>query len=68
MPKHRATRRQAIKGTGALGLGLPLLHSAAMPAQSPVTITWFAARDSTEYTPKQADADAQSTTIKINYS
>ena len=66
--KRRSSRRQALKGAAAVGFGAPLLRFATASAQSPVTITWFAARDTTGYTPKQVAAfNAQSTTIKINY-
>lgn len=67
--QHRSTRRRALKGAAALGLATPLIRSATTSAaQQPVTITWFAGRDTTGYTPKQVAAfNAQSTNVKINY-
>lgn len=65
---RRSTRRQALKGAAALGFGLPLLKTGSAAAQDTVTITWFAGRDTTGYTPKQVEAfNAQSPNIKINY-
>jgi multiple sugar transport system substrate-binding protein len=65
---RRSSRRQALKGAAALGFGVPLLKIGSAAAQDAVTITWFAGRDTTGYTPKQVEAfNAQSQNIKINY-
>lgn len=65
---RRTSRRQALKGAATLGFGVPLLRIGSAAAQSPLTITWFAGRDTTGYTPKQVEVfNAQSANIKINY-
>jgi len=50
----------------------PILGATARPrrvsAQEPVTITWFAGRDTTGYTPKQVEAfNKANTSIQIDY-
>jgi len=76
---RRASRRGLVKGAAALGLGGAAVATAGAAATTrrpasvrrqgePVTINWFAARDTTGYTPQQVEAfNAQSATIKINY-
>jgi len=71
----RSTRRQALQRAAALGLSVPALGAAmrlggaaAQGATKPVTITWFAGRDTTGYTPQQVKAfNAQHPAIQINY-
>jgi multiple sugar transport system substrate-binding protein len=70
--RRRRTRRQALKGAAGLGLAVPILGAAARPrrtsAQDVVTITWFAGRDTTGYTPKQVEAfNAAHPNIQISY-
>ena len=69
--RRRWTRRQTLKGAAGLGLAVPLLGAARSrraAAQDVVTITWFASRDTTGYTPKQVEAfNAAHPTIQISY-
>jgi multiple sugar transport system substrate-binding protein len=71
--KLRYSRRSALKRAAALGLSVPAVATALGPAkttraQDPVTITWFASRDTTGYSQQQVDAfNAQNPSIQISY-
>lgn len=76
---RRASRRGLVKGAAALGLGASALGAGGAaagraPGRSsrrqgePVTINWFAARDTSGYTPTQVEAfNAEHPDIQINY-
>ncbi len=73
----RYSRRGILKRASALGLSsaaATVLARTAAPApaaarrQEPVTLNWFAARDTSGYTGQQVDAfNAQSPDLQINY-
>ena len=64
----RRSRRQALKGAASLAFAVPLIHLPRAAAQDAVTVTWFAGRDTTGYTPQQVEAfNARNTGIRINY-
>lgn len=66
--KHRSSRRRAIKGAASLSIALPMIRLSGAVAQDAVTVTWFAGRDTTGYTPQQVEAfNAQNTAIQIDY-
>jgi multiple sugar transport system substrate-binding protein len=64
-----ATRRQALKGAAAAtALAFPLIRTSRASAQDAVTVTWFAGRDTTGFTPTQVEAfNAEHTDIQIDY-
>jgi hypothetical protein len=52
-----STRRQALKGAAAAtALAFPLIRTSRAAAQDATTVTWFAGRDTTGYTPTQVEA------------
>jgi len=74
----RYSRRQALKRATALGLSVPAVAAAlaasGQPAvaarrqSGPVTLNWFAARDTTGYTPTQVEAfNALDPNIQVSY-
>lgn len=74
----RYSRRGILKRASALGLAAPavaaVLAQTGTPAAAarrraqPVTLTWFASRDTTGYTPTQVEAfNAQNPNIQISY-
>ena len=64
----RSTRRRALKGAASLTFAVPMIRVSRAAAQDAVTVTWFAGRDTTGYTPRQVEAfNAQNTGIQINY-
>lgn len=66
--KVRSTRRQALKGAASLTFAVPMIRTSRAAAQDAVTVTWFAARDTTGFTPQQVEAfNAENPNIQINY-
>ena len=52
-----SSRRQALKGAaGATALAFPLIRTSRAAAQDATTVTWFAGRDTSGYTPTQVEA------------
>ncbi len=64
-----STRRQALKGAaGATALAFPLIRTSRAAAQDATTVTWFAGRDTSGYTPTQVEAfNAEHSDIQIDY-
>jgi multiple sugar transport system substrate-binding protein len=64
-----STRRQALKGAaGATALAFPLIRTSRAAAQDATTVTWFAGRDTTGYTPTQVEAfNSEHPDIQIDY-
>ena len=71
--KLRYSRRSALKRASILGLSVPAVAAALGPAkrtraQEPVTLTWFASRDTSGYSQQQVDAfNAENPNIQISY-
>lgn len=71
--KLRYSRRSALKRASILGLSVPAVAAALGPAkrtraQDPVTLTWFASRDTTGYSQQQVDAfNAENPNLQISY-
>lgn len=64
----RSTRRRALKGAASLTFAVPMIRTSRAAAQDAVTVTWFAGRDTTGYTPQQVEAfNAERTDIQVNY-
>ncbi len=67
------SRRNVLKGAAAAGAGAAALAATAKTprraaGQDVITLNWFAARDTSGYTPQQVDAfNAQSPNIQISY-
>lgn len=64
-----SSRRQALKGAAAASaLAFPLIRTGRAAAQDATTVTWFAGRDTSGYTPTQVEQfNAEHDDIQIDY-
>ncbi|HYH12501.1 MAG TPA: ABC transporter substrate-binding protein [Thermomicrobiales bacterium] len=63
-----STRRQVLKGAASTAFAAPFIHIPRVAAQDAVTVTWFAGRDTTGFTPQQVEAfNAEHPEIQIDY-
>src|SRR5690606_21733747 len=64
-----STRRQALRrATAATALASPMNRTSRAAAQDATTVTWFAGRDTSGYTPTQVEAfTAEHSDIQIDY-
>jgi multiple sugar transport system substrate-binding protein len=64
-----SSRRQALKSAAAASaFAFPLIRTSRVAAQDATTVTWFAGRDTTGFTPTQVEAfNAEHPDIQIDY-